>query len=334
MPVADETDAVDDARKWRVTALGDSNGFGADHRDRNRQACIAANRLPPAGQYEMTVIKGGFYDIRSTDEFGDETILGCKVDLTRRADLGNRPLLHHDHAIAEFHGLGLIVGHIDCGDPERPQQAVQFAAQPVAQRRIERGQRFVQQQDARPDRDRARQRHALALAAGELIDATVLQPGDVGQRDQFGHARCALLVSYAADLEAIADIVGHAHVGKQRVGLEHHADIAPLDRHWRHVLAVEQHPAASVGQFEAGDDAQHGGLAAAGGTEQHQRFAAADIERCRFERTRAVRKGLAAGLDTHRGAMSGLRTHRFCSFSANNCMATKSGMIITKKIKV
>ena len=30
----------------------------------------------------------------------------------------------------------------------------------------------------------------------------------------------------------------------------------------------------------------------------------------------------------------GLRTHLFCSLSANNCMATSSGMIITKKISV
>ena len=112
------------------------------------------------------------------------------------------------------------------------------------------------------------------------------------------------LLRHAADLQAIADIVGHAHVGKQRIGLEHHADIAPLDRHRRHVLAVEQHLAAGIGQFEAGDDAQHRGLAAAGGAEQHQRLAAGDIERRGFERARSVGKRLAAGLDTHRGAMS------------------------------
>ena len=164
------------------------------------------------------------------------------------------------------------------------------------------------------------------------------KPGDIGQRHQFGDARRALPGRHAANLQAIADIVRHAHVGKKRVGLEHHADVAPLDRHRRHVLAVEQHLAAGVGQFEAGDNAQHGGLAAAGGTEQHQRFAAGDIERRGFERARSVGKRLAAGLDAYRGAMSGLvsglRIHLFCSLSANNCMAISSGMIITKKIKV
>jgi len=109
--------------------------------------------------------------------------------------------------IAEFHRLGLIVRHIDRGDPERAQQAVEFAAQPVAQGRIERGQRLVEQQNAWPDRHRARQRHALPLAAGKLIDAAVFQPGDIGQLDQFGDARRTLLVGHAADLQAVADIV-------------------------------------------------------------------------------------------------------------------------------
>ena len=103
----------------------------------------------------------------------------------------------------------------------------------------------------------------------------------------------------------------------------------------RHVLAVEQHLAAGVGQFKAGDDAQHGGLAAAGGAEQHQRFAARDVERRGLERARAVGKGLAASLDAHRRAMFALMALIvFCSLSANSCIATSSGMIITKKISV
>ena len=99
-------------------------------------------------------------------------------------------------------------------------------------------------------------------------------------------------------------------------------------------MAVEQHPAARIRQFEAGDDAQHGGLAAAGGTEQHQRFAARDVERRRLQRAGAVGKGLAAGLDAHRGAMSGGHIHLACSLSANICIATRSGMIMMKKISV
>src|SRR5258706_190565 len=41
--------------------------------------------------------------------------------------------------------------------------------------------RIVEQQDARTNRYRARQRNPLTLTAGELIDATVLQPRNIGQ---------------------------------------------------------------------------------------------------------------------------------------------------------
>ena len=80
------------------------------------------------------------------------------------------------------HGLGLVVRDVDRGDAERAQQPVELAAQPLAQGGVERGQRLVEQQHARPRRDRARQRDALALAAGELVDAAVLQALDAGER--------------------------------------------------------------------------------------------------------------------------------------------------------
>ena len=147
--------------------------------------------LPP-GNKRKPVLQRGLNDVRCSNEFGHEAILWRKVNLARRADLGNRALLHHHDAIAEFHGFRLIVRHIDRGDAERAQQPIELAAQAVAQRGVKRCEWFIEQQDAGPDRDRARQRHALTLAAGELIDATVFQSLDVGQRNQFGDARRAL----------------------------------------------------------------------------------------------------------------------------------------------
>ena len=112
----------------------------------------------------------------------------------------------------------------------------------------------------------------------------------------------------AADFQAVADIVGDVHVGKQRIGLEHHADIAPLDRHARDVGVVEQHAAAGIRRLQPGDDAQQGGLAAAGGAEQHQSLAARDIERHRLERAGAVGEGLGAVLDAQRDAVADCRS--------------------------
>ena len=62
-----------------------------------------------------------FDDVRSADEFGHKTILRREIYVARRADLRNRALLHHHDAVAERHGLGLIMGHIDRGNTERAQ---------------------------------------------------------------------------------------------------------------------------------------------------------------------------------------------------------------------
>src|SRR5580704_854427 len=97
--------------------------------------------------------------------------------------------------------------------------------------------------------------------------------------------------------------------------------------------------AARIGLLQPRDDAQHGGLAAARGPEQHQGLAARDVEGDRLERAGPVREGFCAGLDPHRDAVIlRARGHRRATRAppqpAYICMATKSGMIITKKTSV
>src|SRR5580704_7254665 len=75
LPVADETDAVDRPRQRRATGLDDADGFGADHGDRGWQVHVAADRLPPARQYQLAVLERRFDDVRGPNEFGDEAIL-------------------------------------------------------------------------------------------------------------------------------------------------------------------------------------------------------------------------------------------------------------------
>src|SRR3984957_7395309 len=176
LPVADKADAVDRPRERRASGLDNLYGLGPDHGDCGDQACVAADRLSSARQDQGTVCDRRPDDIRRANEFGDEAIPRREVYLTRRTNLRNRALLHDDDPITELHRLGLIVCHVDGGDTEFAQQAIEFAAQAVAQCGIERGQRFVEQQNTWPDRNRAGQRDALALAARKLIDSTLLYP--------------------------------------------------------------------------------------------------------------------------------------------------------------
>jgi len=69
-----------------------------------------------------------------------------------------------------------------------------------------------------------------------------------------------------------SDVIKHAEVGEQSTELEQHAHAPPgfiqrRLRHAAHVLSIKQN-LAGAGFLLAADQAQHGGLAAAGGAHQ------------------------------------------------------------------
>src|SRR3990167_5973869 len=77
--------------------------------------------------------------------------------------------------------------------------------------------------------------------------------------------------------QAEGDVVEHRHVAKQGVVLEHEADVAVAHVMAGNVFAMEL-DAAGVGGFQAGDDTQQAGFAAAGRAEQGHQFAAVDVQ--------------------------------------------------------
>jgi len=62
-------------------------------------------------------------------------------------------------------------------------------------------------------------------------------------------------------LHAEGDVLHRRHVWKQRVRLEHHANLALVGRHIGHILASDEN-AASVRLLEAGQQSERCGLAA------------------------------------------------------------------------
>ena len=110
---------------------------------------------------------------------------------------------------------------------ERALQAAELDADFLAQLAVERGERLVEQQDVGLEDDRARERHALLLPAGELAAAGAPRSrsaapgaappprgGAISPRDS------------AAHLERERDVVEDRHVREQRVALEHQPDVA------------------------------------------------------------------------------------------------------------
>ena len=126
-------------------------------------------------------------------------------------------------------------------------------------------------------RERAGERDALLLAARQLIGIALGELRQLDHRQHLVDARLELGRRPARDLEAEADVGGDRHVGKQGVGLEHHADRALVGAQMGHVLAVDAN-FARARRLEARDHAQSRRLAAAAWSEEGDELAALDRE--------------------------------------------------------
>ena len=94
---------------------------------------------------------------------------------------------------------------------------------------------------------RSRHRHALLLSARQLARIAPAKILHSDQRQRFSDTRSRpFFGKLGAHLAAETPHFGDIEMWKQRVGLEHHADIAVLRRHVRNRAVVEQN-VASVG---------------------------------------------------------------------------------------
>ena len=97
-----------------------------------------------------------------------------------------RPPFEQDHAIGHRHRLDLVVRDVHHRDAELALQRADLLAHLGAQLRVEVRQRLVHQAHRRLVDDRAAERHALLLAAGELRRLAVEQRVEA---EQVGHSR-------------------------------------------------------------------------------------------------------------------------------------------------
>ena len=119
---------------------------------------------------------------------------------------------------------------------------------------------------------RPRDRHALLLAAGELVRIAVRRDGPATARPAPSSTRDAISsADDLAQLEAVGHVVEHGLVRPERVRLEHEAEVARLGRDLD-AACRRRRPALSpmrivpwCGALEPGDGAQQRRLAAARG---------------------------------------------------------------------
>ena len=99
--------------------------------------------------------------------------------LLRGADLLDEAVAHDDDAVAERHGLDLVVGDVDKGGVDLLAQLDDLRAHLVAQLRVKVRQRLVHQEHLRVADDGAADGDTLPLAAGQRLGLAVEVLGDV-----------------------------------------------------------------------------------------------------------------------------------------------------------
>ena len=198
-------------------------------------------------------------------------------DLLRGAYLLDEAVAHDDDAVAEGHGLGLVVRDVDEGGVYPLAQLDYLRAHLVAELGVEVGEGFVHEEDLRLADDGAADGDTLALAAGEGLRLAVEVLGDV----QYLRGLADLLVDgFLVDLlqlEGEGHVLIDGHVGVQSIVLEDHGDVAVLRGHVVHQTVADV-------QFAVRDlltaryHAQGGGLAAAGGADEDDELLVLDVD--------------------------------------------------------
>ena len=123
--------------------------------------------------------------------------------------------------------------------------------------------------DSHDERQRASERHPLALASAHRRRMAVGQGSELHPIQGPHDTGPDLRLADAARAQAERDVVEDRLVREERVVLEHHPDITPVGGNLRHVLPVEV-DAAGTQSVEAGDRPQQRGLAAAARPEQRE----------------------------------------------------------------
>jgi hypothetical protein len=215
-----------------------------------------------------------------TDEVGDEAVGRAVVEVVGAVPLPQPAFAEHADAVGHGEGLVLRVRDQERGHAFVLQDAPHLLRQALAQIEVEAGEGLVEQQQAGFGRQRARQRHALLLAAGQLM--RIGAPFMRTQADQRQHcARAFAALAPRQPVQAELHVVERGQVRQQRQVLEHHADAARFRRQacaggGQQALVAED--AAGQHRLEAGDGAQQRGLARAGGAQQAGDLAARDGE--------------------------------------------------------
>ena len=167
------------------------------------------------------------------------------------------------------------MGHKEHGLAVRRPQRKQQVAHHAARLRVQRAEGLVHEQDGGIADEHLGERHALALAAGELMGIAINKTGEAHTRQQGPSPLTRLRGRHAPHFQRHGHIGQRGLPGHERVLLE---QIARLRRDARDPAAMDPGEASGGGQ-KPRHHIQQGGLAAARGAHDGNELACGDLQR-------------------------------------------------------
>ena len=217
-----------------------------------------------------------FEQVDVADEVGDVARIRLLVDLGGRGDLDDLAVVHDRDAVGDRHRLFLVVGDDQEGQAELLLQVGQLELGLLAQLLVERAERLVEEQHLRLLGERAGERDALALAAGQLMRLALGEGRELDQRQHLLDAAVDLGLRHAVLLEAEGDVRLDASCAgtARRTGTSCWSGAGRAGRRRGPGRRARTSPVGRL--LEAGDHAHQRGLAAAGRAEQREELALVD----------------------------------------------------------
>ena len=148
---------------------------------------------------------------------------------------------------------------------------------------VERGERLVEEQRTRLDRQRAGEGDPLGLAAGELVGFRVRRVFQPELREQLPGASVGGGLPHSTRVRAERDVVERVEMPEEQTVLEHDRDRAVFGRHEDPGARVVEHHAfepdrAGVDRREPRDRVEHRALTRAVGPDEHYQLVGVELE--------------------------------------------------------
>ena len=174
---------------------------------------------------------------------------------------------------------------------------IQFDKHVLAQLRVQRGKRLVQQQHPRLVDKGAGNGHPLFLAAGKLIGLFVGVAFKLHQAQVLGNLGLDLAFGSLFKPHGKRHVFKNRKVGKQGVILEHRICLPPVGGQVQHIAAVKR-DRPKTGLFKARDNPQQGSFPAARRPQKGKKFPLFNFKAHIIERPK-IAKGFGNPFDDH-----------------------------------